>query len=55
MGSNLYIADTNNHAIRHVDLDTLTVTTLQFSGLCAPNVCIPPNDAPYQVRLNTYH
>jgi DNA-binding beta-propeller fold protein YncE len=46
MGSNLYIADTNNHAIRHVDLDTLTVTTLQFSGLCASDVCIPPNDAP---------
>lgn len=42
MGFHLYIADTNNHAIRCVDLDTLTVTTLQFSGLCAPDVCIPP-------------
>ncbi len=41
MGSYLYIADTNNHAIRRVELDTLTVTTLQFPGLCAPNVCIP--------------
>ncbi len=41
MGSVLYIADTNNHAIRWVDLDTLRVTTLQFPGLCAPDVCIP--------------
>ena len=41
IGSHLYIADTNNHAIRYVDLDTLTVTTLQFPGLCAPDVCIP--------------
>lgn len=40
-GSYLYIADTNNHAIRRVKLDTLTVTTLQFPRLCAPNVCIP--------------
>ncbi len=39
--SHLYIADTNNHVIRHVDLNTLTVTTLQFPGLCAPDVCIP--------------
>ena len=41
-GSYLYIADTNNHAIRRVELDTLTVTTLQFPGLCAPDMCIPP-------------
>ena len=39
--SYLYIADTNNHAIRRVELDTLSVTTLQFSGLCAPDACIP--------------
>jgi hypothetical protein len=37
----LYIADTNNHAIRHVDLGTLKVTTLEFPGLCAPNLCLP--------------
>jgi thiol-disulfide isomerase/thioredoxin len=37
----LYIADTNNHAIRHVDLGTLKVTTLEFPGLCAPDVCLP--------------
>lgn len=41
MDSLLFIADTNNHAIRRVDLDSLTVTTLQFSKLCAPDVCIP--------------
>ncbi|BAZ29437.1 redoxin domain-containing protein [Cylindrospermum sp. NIES-4074] len=42
INSFLYISDTNNHAIRRVDLNTLEVTTLQFSGLCAPDVCIPP-------------
>lgn len=41
MGSHLYIADTNNHVIRRVELDTLTVTTLNLPGLCAPDVCIP--------------
>jgi thiol-disulfide isomerase/thioredoxin len=42
-GSYLYIADTNNHSIRRVDLDTFEVTTLEFIGLCAPDVCIPSN------------
>lgn len=41
LDSHLYIADTNNHAIRRVDLDTLTVATLEFPDLCAPDVCIP--------------
>jgi streptogramin lyase len=41
VGSQLYIADTNNHAIRRVDLNTLIVTTLKFPELCAPDVCIP--------------
>ncbi|MEH2348171.1 MAG: thioredoxin-like domain-containing protein [Nostoc sp.] len=41
--SYLYIADTNNHAIRRVDLNTFEVTTLEFIGLCAPDVCIPSN------------
>ena len=36
----LYIADTNNHAIRKVDLNTLVVETMEFSGLCATDVCI---------------
>ncbi|MGH1394290.1 MAG: thioredoxin-like domain-containing protein [Trichormus sp.] len=43
LGSHLYICDTNNHAIRQVDLHTLEVKTLKFSGLCAPDVCIPNN------------
>lgn len=41
INSFLFISDTNNHAIRRVDLNTLEVTMLQFSGLCAPDVCIP--------------
>jgi len=41
--SYLYISDTNNHVIRRVDLRTLEVTTMQFNGLCAPDVCIPNN------------
>ncbi len=43
MGSHLYIADTNNHAIRRIDLNNFQVTTMRFPGLCAPDVCIPPN------------
>lgn len=42
MGSYLYVADTNNHTIRQVEIETLTVKTMQFPGLCAPDVCIPP-------------
>jgi thiol-disulfide isomerase/thioredoxin len=41
IAAHLYIADTNNHAIRRVALDTLEVTTLEFPGLCAPDVCLP--------------
>jgi len=41
MGSYLYISDTNNHAIRCVDLNTFEVTMLKFSGLCAPDICLP--------------
>lgn len=39
--SHLYIADTNNHAIRRVDRATLEVQTLSFPGLCSPSVCFP--------------
>ncbi|MGB3756868.1 MAG: thioredoxin-like domain-containing protein [Rivularia sp. (in: cyanobacteria)] len=35
----LYIADTNNHAIRKVNLDTSVVETMEFSGLCAGDIC----------------
>ncbi|MBW4680263.1 MAG: redoxin domain-containing protein [Microcoleus vaginatus WJT46-NPBG5] len=41
LGSYLYIADTNNHAIRCVEIDTLKVKTLDFQGLCAPDICVP--------------
>ncbi|MBD2413907.1 hypothetical protein FACHB389_17335 [Nostoc calcicola FACHB-389] len=41
MGSYLYISDTNNHVIRRVDLDSFEVITLEFVGLCAPDVCVP--------------
>jgi thiol-disulfide isomerase/thioredoxin len=40
----LYIADTNNHAIRRVNLETLAVTTLSFPDLCAPDLCFPEFD-----------
>ncbi len=43
IGPHLYVADTNNHNIRHIDLNTLRVTTLEFPGLCAPDVCVPNN------------
>lgn len=39
--THLYIADTNNHAIRRVDLQTLDVTTITFQNLCTPDVCFP--------------
>ncbi|XQQ05626.1 MAG: thioredoxin-like domain-containing protein [Leptolyngbya sp. IPPAS B-1204] len=38
-GDWLFIADTNNHAIRRVNLKTLTVSTLEIPGLCAPQAC----------------
>ncbi len=37
----LYIADTNNHAIRCLNLDSLEVTTLPIPQLCSPYVCVP--------------
>ncbi len=39
-GDFLYIADTNNHVIRRVNLNNLVVETMKFEGLCAPDVCI---------------
>ena len=33
IGNKLYVADTNNHAIRVIDLETKEVSTLQLSGL----------------------
>lgn len=37
----LFIADTNNHAIRVVNLTNKIVSTLTISELCAPGVCLP--------------
>lgn len=37
----LYVADTNNHAIRAISLTDGAVTTLTFAGLCSPNICLP--------------
>jgi thiol-disulfide isomerase/thioredoxin len=42
-GNWLYIADTNNHAIRRANLTTLEVETLTFPDLCAPTLCFKPN------------
>ncbi len=38
----LYIADTNNHAIRVLDLQTNRVRTLEIQGLCGNGLCFPP-------------
>lgn len=37
-GDTLYVADTNNHAVRVVDLKTREVKTLEFSGIAAPPI-----------------
>lgn len=44
-GDWLYIADTNNHAIRRVYLPTLDVSTLNFPDLCTPKACLRQNSA----------
>ncbi|MGK7919780.1 MAG: thioredoxin-like domain-containing protein [Trichodesmium sp.] len=41
IAQHLFIADTNNHLIRKIELDTLEVTTLEFPGLCPPDLCLP--------------
>ncbi len=40
-GDRLYVADTNNHAIRVVDAATGNVTTLPLGDVCAPGFCLP--------------
>lgn len=42
-GDQLYIADTNNHAIRCMNLNSLEVKTLLLPDLCSPTVCFPSN------------
>ncbi len=40
-GDTLYIADTNNHAIRVADLEHKTVSTFSIGDLCPPGFCLP--------------
>jgi thiol-disulfide isomerase/thioredoxin len=40
-GNTLYIADTNNHTIRCLNLASLKVKTLSLPGLCSPYLCAP--------------
>jgi thiol-disulfide isomerase/thioredoxin len=40
-GNALYIADTNNHAIRCLNLNSSEVKTIPFPDLCSPQVCLP--------------
>ncbi|HEX6817439.1 MAG TPA: thioredoxin-like domain-containing protein [Ktedonobacterales bacterium] len=37
----LYVADTNNHRIRTVELPGGTVKTLALKDVCAPGICLP--------------
>lgn len=41
VGERLFIADTNNHAIRVAELNSKTVSTLTIGGLCPPGFCLP--------------
>ncbi|MEY3870304.1 MAG: hypothetical protein RLZZ338_4198 [Cyanobacteriota bacterium] len=41
IGPYLFVADTNNHLIRKINLEKSEVTTLEFPGLCAPDICFP--------------
>jgi thiol-disulfide isomerase/thioredoxin len=42
----LYVADTNNHAVRVVDLATKRVSTLKITGLAPPAAVLAKADAP---------
>jgi DNA-binding beta-propeller fold protein YncE len=37
----IYVADTNNHALRVVALPGGAVKTVAIAGLCAPGICLP--------------
>lgn len=41
VGNTLYVADTNNHAIRMLDVATGATTTLPLTEVCAPGICLP--------------
>ena len=40
-GERLFIADTNNNAVRIVDLASKNVSTLTIGDLCSPGFCLP--------------
>ncbi len=40
----LYIADTNNHRLCRLNLQSLSLETVEFPGLCAPEACFLPVD-----------
>ena len=42
----LYIADTNNHAVRILDLATQQVSTLRLQGLAPPSAVVKPSRRP---------
>lgn len=46
LGNRLYVADTNNHAVRIVDLDTATTETLVLKGI--EKFQPPPDNADYR-------
>jgi thiol-disulfide isomerase/thioredoxin len=41
VGNTLFIADTNNHALRVADLESKSVSTLNIAELCPPGFCVP--------------
>ncbi len=49
----LYVADTNNHAVRVVDLKTKQVTTLKLTGLQPPASSLPETDATASAAPNS--
>jgi hypothetical protein len=51
-GSELYVADTNNHRIRVVDLKSHAVKTLQLAGITAPKLAPRPPSFPNATRID---
>ena len=46
LGKQLFVADTNNHAVRVIDLDTRETTTLVLKGI--ENFAPPPDNSDYR-------
>ena len=51
-GTTLYVADTNNHKIRVVNLKTEAVMTLPLAGLKAPRLAVRPPSFPNATTIN---